>query len=81
MIVQVRFTSSPVGPKKLLAAVRLRARATADSLHGYTSEGWAHFAFTRINITPTILPQKIEDLREAGATLLNAALLGQDLLD
>jgi hypothetical protein len=24
---------------------------------------WAHFEFTRINITPTILPKKIEDLR------------------
>jgi hypothetical protein len=23
---------------------------------------WAHFEFTRINITPTILPKKIEDL-------------------
>jgi hypothetical protein len=22
---------------------------------------WAHFEFTRINITPTILPKKIED--------------------
>ena len=30
---------------------------------------WAHFEFTRINITPTILPKKIEDLREVGATL------------
>ena len=26
---------------------------------------WAHFAFTRVNIAPTILPKKIEDLREA----------------
>ncbi len=26
---------------------------------------WAHFEFTRIHITPTILPKKIEDLREA----------------
>jgi len=24
---------------------------------------WAHFEFTRINIAPTILPKKIEDLR------------------
>ena len=30
------------------------------------SEGWAHFEFTRINIAPTILPKKIEDLREVG---------------
>jgi len=34
---------------------------------------WAHFEFTRINIEPIILKNKIEDLREAGATSLNAA--------
>jgi hypothetical protein len=28
---------------------------------------WAHFEFTRINITPTVLPKKIEDSREVGA--------------
>jgi hypothetical protein len=28
---------------------------------------WAHFEFTRINITPTILPKKIEALRILGA--------------
>jgi hypothetical protein len=44
-----------------------------DSLRGYESEGWAHFAFTRINIEPTILRKKIEDLREVGATSLKAA--------
>jgi hypothetical protein len=27
---------------------------------------WAHFEFTRINIEPTILLKKIEDLREIG---------------
>jgi hypothetical protein len=26
-----------------------------------TGQWWAHFAFTRINITPTILLKKIED--------------------
>ena len=31
---------------------------------------WAHLEFTRINITPTILPKKIEDVREAGANAL-----------
>src|SRR5690349_16327231 len=31
-----------------------------------TGQWWAHFAFTRINITPTILRKKIEDVREAG---------------
>jgi hypothetical protein len=34
---------------------------------------WAHFEFTRINIEPIILPKKVEDVREAGATSLNAA--------
>jgi hypothetical protein len=34
---------------------------------------WAQFEFARINITPTILPKKIEDVREAGASLANAA--------
>jgi hypothetical protein len=29
---------------------------------------WAHFEITRINIEPTILHKKIEDLREAGAS-------------
>jgi hypothetical protein len=28
---------------------------------------WAHFEFTRINIEPTILRKKIEDLRQLGA--------------
>jgi hypothetical protein len=28
---------------------------------------WAHFAFTRINTTPTMLPKEIEDSRELGA--------------
>jgi hypothetical protein len=30
---------------------------------------WAHFEFTRIHITPTILPKKIEDLRQLGAVM------------
>jgi hypothetical protein len=30
---------------------------------------WAHFAFTPINIAPTILPKKIEAVREAGALM------------
>jgi hypothetical protein len=28
---------------------------------------WAHFEFSRIDTTPTILPKKMEDLREARA--------------
>jgi hypothetical protein len=34
---------------------------------------WAHFELTRINIGPIILRKKIEEFRDAGATLLNAA--------
>ena len=37
-----------------------------------------HFEFTRINIEPTILRKKIEDLREAGATLLKRCGVCQD---
>ena len=29
---------------------------------------WAHFEFTRINIAPTILRKKFEDMREARAS-------------
>jgi hypothetical protein len=36
---------------------------------------WVHFAFTRINITPTILYKKIEDLHEADAILLRRCVL------
>ena len=43
------------------------ADRTADSLHGYGGEGWAHFEFTRIDIEPIILRKKIEDVREVGA--------------
>jgi hypothetical protein len=34
-----------------------------------TSEGWAHFEFTRINTAPTFLCKKIEDFREAGPSM------------
>ena len=40
---------------------------------------WAHFDFTRINIEPTNLRKKFEDLREAGATLLIAARLSRPI--
>ena len=49
-------------------------RATADSLHGYGREGWGPFEFTRINIEATILRKKIEDLREADASLSTSRL-------
>ena len=48
--------------------------ALASALDGGRT-WWAHFEFTRINITPTILPKKIEDLREARATMFLEALL------
>ena len=41
---------------------------------------WAHFEFTRINIGPTILRKKIEDVREAGAISVNAAALHRTYL-
>jgi len=37
------------------------------SIPGGGRTWWAHFKFTRINITPTFLPKKIEDVREARA--------------
>jgi hypothetical protein len=46
---------------------RAQCRA-ADRLLSRVSGGrtwWAHFEFTRINITPTIRCKKIEDVREA----------------
>ena len=39
----------------------------SEVLHGGRT-WWAHFEFTRINIELTILPKKIEDLREAHIT-------------
>ena len=41
---------------------------------------WAHFEFTRINIELTILPKKIEDLREAGASPSIVLLAGLTVL-
>ena len=35
---------------------------------------WAHFEFTRINIEPIILKNKIEDLREASAICVDSGL-------
>ena len=62
-------------PAEALASVRLRATRfhprhavasadrSVDSLRGQESEGWAHFAFTRMNIELIILRKKIEDVR------------------
>jgi len=36
---------------------------------------WAQFEFARIKTTPTILPNEIEDLREAVGTWLNSTAL------
>jgi len=38
-----------------------------DSLRCTQSEGWAHFESIRINIMPTIVRKKIEDLRQLDA--------------
>jgi len=34
---------------------------------------WAHFEFSRMNMTPTILRKKIEDLRETRASVSRIA--------
>jgi hypothetical protein len=52
------------------AGVRIRSETAATN--GGRS-WWAHLAFTRINIAPTILRKKIEDLREADPRLLNTS--------
>ena len=43
-----------------------------------TSEGWAHLESTRMNITPTILPKKIEDLRAARASRTLGSSVSRD---
>ena len=52
-------------PLKLKLCLR-QAHAPVNPLSGGRT-WWAHFEFTRINITPIILPKKIEDLRQLGA--------------
>jgi hypothetical protein len=37
---------------------------------------WAHFVFTRINIEPTFLRKKIEDLRQMGAFMVRTGGVG-----
>jgi len=61
-------------PPKLSRRSAFALRASVDSLRGYESEGWAHFEFTRINITPTILRKKFEDLHEANASIAGERL-------
>ena len=43
----------------------------------YTAGWWAHFEFTRINITPTIFPKKIEDLLEILESAWLSAIVDQ----
>jgi hypothetical protein len=53
---------------RVVIAVGMMIRADVVLINHYIAGGrtwWAHFEFTRINITPIILPKKIEDLREA----------------
>jgi hypothetical protein len=50
----------------------LQPPSDARAPNGYVAQPrvagwWAHLAFTRINIAPTILRKKIEDAREGGA--------------
>jgi hypothetical protein len=48
-----------------MSRARRRPDASIQPSGGRT--WWAHFEFTRINTTPTILCKKIEDLRQLGA--------------
>ena len=40
------------------------ARAEPQSVQDRGRTWWAHFEFTRIDTTPTILPKKIEELMD-----------------
>jgi hypothetical protein len=43
-------------------------------------EWWAHFEFTRMNITPTILRKKIEDVRECYSSVgIDAGIINRIL--
>ena len=46
-----------------------RSAAAAQPVLSGGRTWWAHFEFTRINIEPIILRKKIEDLREARASM------------
>ena len=66
-----------VGGPGGLPAEALRGPPSRDALWRTAfarieSEGWAHFEFTRINVAPTILRKKIEDLCEPGALAATA---------
>ena len=64
--------------RRTLRALSKTGRVVATGLptpNGYGPAGggrtwWAHFEFTRINTTPTILRKSIEDLRQLGAFIL-----------
>ena len=51
----------------------LYKRSSASFLVDGGRTWWAHFEFTRINIEPIILRKKIEDLREARASIREAS--------
>jgi hypothetical protein len=57
------------------ASTALSRRGGTITCSGGGRSWWAHLEFTRINIELTILHKKFEDMREAHATLLNAAAL------
>jgi hypothetical protein len=70
---------TPTGKDRDLMANQLSTGAspaglpTATGAHRNRGGGgriwWAHFEFTRINIEPTILRKKIEDMQETGASI------------
>jgi hypothetical protein len=68
---------SPITPASSRSVYRLPTPAHYAYPHTRLSGGrtwWAHFEFTRINTTPTILPEKIEDVREARASYVRSNL-------
>ena len=63
----LRITRRPVGRRASGFVLVAEGLPTAKRLSMPLSGGrtwWAHFEFTRINITPTILRKKIEDQSE-----------------
>ena len=63
-----RETTRPTTPLNLNTCARSTLCRPSLDLERAPNGGrawWAHFAFTRINIAPTFLRKKIEDLHEA----------------
>jgi len=64
----MRSAAAKIGIRLHRVTPGIHALVSCDRPRPFTGRGhwWAHSAFTRINITPTILRKRIEDPREAG---------------